>query len=389
GFGMQNRVGEMLAVNNFQKAREFVSITYKYTFIIACCLFILGWGASFFVDWNALFNSSIPASELKTITAIAFIAFLVSFVAGNLQQVLNAANKTSVPKLLGLITNACIILLLVIVRRSGYNNLILAALALALPNPLIYLAANYFFYRKELRHLKPQWQWKNRESVRNVLGLGVKFFILQITTLVIYQTDTIIVTQYLGPSEVTPYNLANRYFYFIYFIFSLAITPYWPAFTEAYVKNDFHWISKSLKRLINACFIATAATFLMFWVAFYFIPVWSRHSFNIYHYIPLLITSACYVILMFFNSVLSTFLNATSKLNIQLSVQVLLSLISIPTAILFIKKFGWGSAGVNGSIIIVQLVYLVICGWYTRKHLRHKILEQQASFQSAHTNPIV
>ncbi len=373
GFGMQNHVSESLANDNQEQARRFVSITYRYSFFIALLIFILGVGASFFIDWNALFNTRIKASELKLITLITFGSFLVSFVAGNLQQVLNATNRTAVPKLLGLFTNVLSILLLVLVIIFSHDNIILAALALGLPNPLIYCLASYWFYTGKLKTLKPRWLRATKAEVRKVFGLGFKFFALQITALLIFQVDIVLVTQYLGPEEVTPYNLVNRYFYFIFFIFSLGITPYWPAFTEAYIRKDFKWINHSLRKLFKLCFLAVGIVLVAFAAAYYLIPIWSRRAFNIYEYTPLLIAAALYVCMMFFVSIVSTFLNATSQLNIQLLAQGILSFLSIPLSILFLTYTNLGGAGVNLSMVICQGVFLVICLGYIMRLIKKEL----------------
>ena len=364
GYGMQNRVAEAMAKDDKIAAREFVSITYKYSLLITLFMLFAGLIAGNFINWNGLFNTSLHASELKAITFIAFICFLVYFLSANLIPLLNSFKKTSVPKFYGLLINIVTILLLLLISRFSNNNLVLAALVLAIPAPLIYLGGNLYYFYNSFSFLRPQWIMPDKKKVQQVFVLGVKFFAMQLTTLIIFQSGTFIVTQTLGPDEVTPFNLINRYFYFLYFIFNIALTPFWSAFTEAYVKKEFDWIRKSLKILFIGAGAAAFITLIMLWLSFYIIPVWSRYSFPIGNYRLLLYTTAIFTVLLFFSSIVSIFLNGISKLKIQLITQLFMAAIVVPLSLLFIKQMGMGAAGVNLAIIISQVIYIIVCGRY-------------------------
>jgi len=370
GFGMQNKVAEAIANNKPELAQEYVTIVYRYTTLISVALFFLGLIASFFIDWNQLFNSSVSASDLRAITFIAFISFLAYFIFGNIIPLFNALKQTSVPKLFGLFTNVLTIFFLFIINKYSHGNLALIALALALPTPLLYFIGNLIFFAKGYRYLRPNWRVKNKKHINDVFSLGIRFFIMQMTTLIIFQSGTFIVTQMLGPSEVTPFTIINRYFYFIYFIFTLATTPYWSAFTEAYIKKDFLWIKKHLRILIIGAVISSFVVFIMLLLSFYFIPVWSNYSFDLHQYKPLLYSSAILITLQFFLSIVTTFLNGISKLKLQLIMQIGLACITIPLNIFFIREMEVGSAAVNIVLSLCIFIYIVIAGLQIRYILK-------------------
>lgn len=365
GFGMQNKVAQAMANDKFELAKEYVSIAYRFSTLIAIVLFVLGIFVSQFINWNHLFNSTLSPFELRTITFIAFVCFLTFFVFGNIVPLFNALKRTQVPKLFGLFTNATIIILLFTISRFSHNNIIWAAIALALPTPLIYLIGNIIFFKKEFRKIKPAWKIKDKTHVREVFSLGSKFFLMQLTTLVITQSDVFIITQYLGPSEVTPYSIITRYFYFGYFIFSLAIIPYWSGFTEAYAKKDFDWIKKALKQLFVGGLIASLLILVMLIFSFWLIPIWARHTFDIHHYSWLVVTAAVYVITLFYSSVVATFLNGISQLNYQLAVQIVMAILSVTLSILLMTKLKIGSVAINFGLIAAQLIYIGLCGRQT------------------------
>lgn len=372
GFGMQNKVAEAMAHDETERAKDYVTIAYRYSTLIAAGILAAGLLAGFFINWNKLFNSSISPVELKVITFIAFVCFLVYFVLGNIVPVFSALKQTALPKLIGLYTNVITIVFLFGISRFSHNSLIWAALALALPTPLIYLVSNIYYYQtRAFRGLKPRWRIQNKGHVKDVFSLGVKFFIMQLTTLVMTQSGVFIITQYLGPAEVTPYSIINRYFYFAYFIFSLAITPYWSGFTEAYVKKDYVWIRQSLKKLFFLGMGGAAVVLVMLACSFRLIPIWSKHSFDIHQYHSLLYSGALYIISLFFASIISTFLNGISKLNYQLIVQVLIAVLTIIISIVLIARYHLGSTAVNVTALIGQIIYLSLCGFYAYRFVKN------------------
>ena len=81
-----------------------------------------------------------------------------------------------------------------------------------------------------------------------MMNLGVKFFFIQITTIVMFASGNFIITQLYGPAEVTPYNISYRLFAATVTVFTIIIAPFWSAYTEAITMKDFTWIKKVLKK---------------------------------------------------------------------------------------------------------------------------------------------
>ncbi|MFN2424620.1 MAG: polysaccharide biosynthesis protein, partial [Cryomorphaceae bacterium] len=77
------------------------------------------------------------------------------------------------------------------------------------------------------------------------------FFILQGASLVVFMTDNVIISQVLGPEEVPAYNVSYRYFNFAAVFFALITTPFWSAFTDAFIKRDMEWIRRMVRRLLR------------------------------------------------------------------------------------------------------------------------------------------
>ena len=101
----------------------------------------------------------------------------------------------------------------------------------------------------DLSEYQPSFQLINIKQARSLLSLGYKFFFIQLSAVLVFYTDNLIIAQLFGPVEVTTYNVAFRYFNSVNTLFAIAVTPYWSAFTEASVKQDIMWIKQANNRL--------------------------------------------------------------------------------------------------------------------------------------------
>lgn len=374
GFGMQNKVTEALAKNDRTLAKVYVTVVYKYTLLIGAAILAVCFPIIYLVDLNGLFNSKLPVNDLRGITVVTFVSFCLYFIASNLNPLLTAVKQTSLTKFLGLMTNIAIVIVLYIVKLFSHDNIFFAAIALSGPLPVIYIVATLLFFKKNL-DLSPNFSLSTQKHFKEVITVGGKFLIMQLTSLIMFFTGSLIITQYLGPKEVTPFSIISKYFYFPLFIFSLGIAPVWPAFTEAYTKREYSWIQSIIKKLLGIAALACVATVILFVAGFYLIPIWSRHSFDLRAYTFMMWLFLLYTIIMFFSSIVSTFLNALSILDYQVKVQVISAILYLAISISLIKYSNFGGASVIAGMAGSMLFYTLLCGWAMLRQLRKQPLD--------------
>lgn len=361
GFGLQNKVTEAIAKGQVQQARIYISVVYKYSLIIGITIFSIGMIAVNFIDFSKLYNSALPQDQLRDITIITFSCFCTYFIFSNFAPVLTALKKTSVTKLLGLATNICTVLFLYVVSKFSNDNIVLASVSLSLPLPLIYIVGTFVFFSKN-KELSPILSIKNTKVFKEIFTVGGKFLVMQLTSLVMFFTGAVIITQFIGPEEVTPFSVVSRFFAFPLFLFSLGIAPMWPAFTEAYTRKEYDWIRSIIKKLLLISCFACVATFIFFIAGFYLIPIWSRNSFDINSYKLMMLLYMLLTMVMFFSSVVSTFLNALSILNLQVIIQVIAAVLYLLLSIGLIKFTHIGGASVVAGTLASILFYTILCG---------------------------
>lgn len=79
------------------------------------------------------------------------------------------------------------------------------------------------------------------------MKLGIQFFIIQAAGIIQYQLINFLIIRYYGASEVTCYNISYKYFSVLTMVWTIIITPFWAAVSDAMVKNDYTWIKMQKK----------------------------------------------------------------------------------------------------------------------------------------------
>jgi O-antigen/teichoic acid export membrane protein len=182
------------------------------------------------------------------------------------------------------------------------------------------------------------------------VGLGVKFFVIQIAAIVLYETANIVISQLFSPAEVTPYNIAYKYFGIISMVFSIIMTPFWTAFTEAWHKKDLSWIQTTMKNLNRLSLLAILALLVMLSVSSFAFRIWVGKEVVVPASIS--IVMAAYFIIYVRNMTFIYFLNGIGKVKLQLYSSVAGMIINIPLAVFLGRKMG--VAGVLLSSVILN-----------------------------------
>lgn len=98
---------------------------------------------------------------------------------------------------------------------------------------LVFFVSSLWFFNGKYKVYRPTLKLVDFNKAKDIFTLGLKFFVIQIAAILLYQTNNIIISQLLGPAEVTPYNIAFKYFSILSMIFMIILSPFWSAFTDA------------------------------------------------------------------------------------------------------------------------------------------------------------
>jgi len=346
GNGLRNKFAEAVANNDRELARKYISTTYVVVFIITIIFYLFFLVINPLLDWSFILNTGHELRiELSVLACIVFTFFILRFIFGLINVILIADQKPALSDAINVLSNFFILLIVYILTKiSTAGSLLLLGSILSVIPVIVLVAFSVFFYWGKYKDYRPSIKYVDMKHFYELGSLGIQFFIIQMAVLVVFQTNNIIIAQMFGPAEVTPYNIAYKYFLIATLIFNIIITPFWSAYTEAYIRNDFIWIKRITNKLIRIWGVIVALVILMVIFSNIFYKIWIGNLVRI----PILLTifMGVFVLISAWNNIFVFFINGIGKIRIQLYCGVIIALINVPMAIFFAKNLSLGIAGV-------------------------------------------
>jgi len=186
----------------------------------------------------------------------------------------------------------------------------------------------------------------------------MKFFVIQVSALILFSSDSIIITQILGPAAVTPYSISFKYFSSVMVIYTLIVTPYWSGFTDAYHKNDEAWIKQSITSLRKIGITLSFVILLMIFISGTVYNLWIGDSVHI----PFSLSwfMGINMIILVIATPYVNFINGVGIITLQLIVGLSEAIINIPLSIYFAKHLALGATGVIMATCIINVIALIL-----------------------------
>ncbi|WP_031443974.1 lipopolysaccharide biosynthesis protein [Arenibacter algicola] len=345
GNGLRNKFAEAKTLGNYKDAQAFVSTAYFTIGTISMFLFLVLILINPLINWAALFNTQeILQDELSLLLPIIFGFFALQLVVKLITSIYQADQNHSIQGKIQFFGQVLLLLVIFLLTKTDQSSLLIfGSIFSALP-VLILIGLNFFAFNTTFKAFKPKFSLWKQEYLKEITGLGFKFFVVQIAVMVLFSTDNFIISRLFGPEEVVPYNVAFKYFSIVTMAYTIIITPYWSSFTEAYAKKDFEWIKKSVSNIQKIWLSIPVGLVGMIFLADWFYEFWVGDKVKVS--MQLSLAMAFFVVLLTFNMIYVNFINGVGKIKLQLITSLISMSINIPLSIYLGKYLGWGSTGV-------------------------------------------
>jgi len=345
GNGLRNKLAEAFAIKDYKLAKAYVSTTYAIISLIMVGAFLLFLFINPLLDWSKLLNTQPEmAGELSRVVLVVFIFFVLRFVFQLIGIILTADQLPAVSNIFAPLGNFIAFVFIYLIAKFTHGNLLYISIIYSAAPVLILMIASFYFFNGKYEFIKPDLKYVDFKHFKSLADLGLKFFILQIACMIMFSTDNMIITQILGSAEVTTYNIAFKYFSIPIMIFTIVLTPFWSAYTEAFAIDDMEWIKTSIKRLIMIWLLVIVGVIVLFAISKYFYLMWVGDKVHI----PLFLSAVMglYAIISTWNNIFAYFVNGVGKIKLQMYCGIIGMTINIPISIYFAKNLKMGSAGV-------------------------------------------
>jgi len=354
GNGLRNKLAEAIALKDFNLARIYISSTFAIISIISTLLFVSFYFIAPLISWNSFFNTEIVTnSELIRIVLIVFFFFCLDFVLKIVTSILQAIQRYGIFDIINLFSQILGVLGILILIKTTEGSIFYLSLVYASKSVIVMIFASIVLFNGILKQYKPSIKYIQFKKVIPLMNLGFKFFLNQIFYLLMTQSSLFLVAQFYGAEDVTVFSIAVKYVSITFMVFIMILAPFLTAFTEAYTKQDFIWLKKTMKRINMVCVAFSVFTVFIVFGSDFFLKLWVGDVLSIPT--SLILALALANILNIWGSTYSLFLNGIGKIKLQIYFLGAQALLFIPLCYLFYKNdFGLI------SIVIVQIIYYAI-----------------------------
>ena len=349
--GLKTKLAEALAKKDYELAKMYVSTTYATISIIIGFVFVIFLLLFPFLNWVKILN--VPSEVTSHVSLFVFVfvtLFSIQFVTNILGTVLTADQKPAVASSIGTVSSVIYLMLLLLLKVFTKGSLVQLALICNGTSVFIFVLASVYFYKKKYSHISPSLKLIDFSHFRDLATLGFKFFFIQISAIIMFSTDNLIITQLFTPADVAPYNIALKYMGVPLMMFSLITWPLWVAFTDAYTMKDYDWIRRTVRKLIYIWLLLIIAVGIFLLLASSVYEIWLRGEV----YIPFILSCfmGIYSILVAWNTIYVFFLNGIGIIKLQLYMGFITVILNIPLSIYFARDLKFGPAGIILSTIV-------------------------------------
>ena len=333
GNGLRNKIAEYLAHQEMHRARQLISSTFALLSCIIIPVILVLVVLILSCDTYQVFNASPSVvSDLDRVLIVTIMLVCTTFVFKLIGNFYMGMQLPAVSNLLTALGQTLALIGTYIVYWSGSHSLMHIAIVNTAAPLLVYLIAFPYTFLYKYPHLCPSFRLMNFKEARAVVNTGIQFFVMQISSIVLFMTSNILISNLFTPSMVTPYQITYRYFSIMLVAFTVICMPFWNATTDAYQRGDIEWIRNATRklRLMIICIMVcmTMMVILSPWVY----SLWIGDGVTID--IRMSIVMASYIFILIYSMRYSYFINGIGKLRLQLIFTTSAAILYVPLAYL-------------------------------------------------------
>jgi len=355
---LTNFISEAYAAGDRDHASVYSTTALGIMVIFALFLGGIAWWIWPHLNWEHLFHLSSPtaSSTVGRAVAVAVTIFLVGLPAGLAPKILGGYQELRLANLFATTGSICsLIAIIVLVRlHAGLVALVAAPSAAFVGANLLCLIWIWLFHKP---WLSPRLSRITGSATRRMMQTGSEFFVLQLAGLVVFNSDNLVVTHYLGPAQVTSYSVAWRLVSYAAVAQTLISPALWPAFSEAFARGDMQWVRNTFRRTMLLTMGSVLAFCLIFaWGGRTIIRIWASSA-----AVPtegLLLLMCVWILISTFMNNTATVLVAKGQTRLQAWCSLGAAAINLALSIYWVQRIG--AIGVILGTIVSYLLVLVI-----------------------------
>lgn len=365
---LTNLISEAYAREDRERARTYFATALWMTLALAALMAIIATVAWAFIDWGSVMHLSDPQLIQRTRIAIliSVLFFCLSMPLSLANRVLAGYQQVHISNYFSIASNV-FSLAAILIAMLFHGNLVMLMVSYCVSLLLGNLVMNIWLLGFNKPWMRPSPRYGSRSVLRSLFRQGSLFFVLQLCGVVVYNSDNIVITHFLGPAQVTPYSIAWRLAGYAAMLQQILIPSFWPAFTEAYEKQEMTWLSRVYHGMERKTLLAvTAAALFIGLVGRPFIRFWAGPA-----AVPplgLLWTMAAWAVLVSITTNQALLLTATGRLRVEAGAAVAAAVVNLALSIVLVQRMG------PEGVILSTIVSFLVCMLLPQAREVHRVL---------------
>lgn len=359
GAGLRYHLTKSISLHDEELGKQLVSTAYLSMAAIMLLVLLICTPIIYSLNWTNILNCSfIVAGELAICVCMVLAVCVVQYVLELISVVLQADQKAAISTVFKPIANVVALLAVIVLKPFYHNSLFIACLALTIPIVVVLLFANIWFFYKRYKTIAPSSKDFRRERLGDIFSLGIKYFVSQLSTLIVFSTASFLLSHYINPTEAAVYNTAWAYFGIVVTFNAMVLQPLIAAVTDASAKNEMGWVKNIFKKIRLYSMGLSLIELLLLLISPIFFHLWLGE--RLFIPIGLSIAMTIYFIFNVWVSPYSNFVGGMGKLNISVIISICKIVLFFPVAIALVKL--WGSVGLIITIVVVNTLPNLVLG---------------------------
>ncbi len=356
GLGLKNRLTEAVSQCHQDKIRVYMTTGLISMAGVGIILLLAGSAAVFVIQMQDVFNTQEIDEHTLTMTVFFAGFFIVAmFVLSVVNEIYYAYQKAAIPGLVSIVHSVLMVTGAYCLTMTPFRGIIWWVFLFGF-SAIVSRGAFLVYFFLTHKDLLPRFRWFDTRRLKDITSLGLQFFVLQIANIFIYSFSNILITQCLGPEHVRSYDVVFKIFSIITLGASVALTPLWSAYTDAYVKRDYPWIKRILKKILLCILPVSVVAALIYANLGLVIRLWLHVDMEIPAGIPE--SLALYVVFLYWLASLNYFLNGIGQIRVQMYCSIVISACVVCSGWYFMKLIG-SAAGMG--IAMAMSIFLFAC----------------------------
>lgn len=350
-FGISNGLRNIITpiVNSNRKLMNiYISSNYIIMLLFTFILLIIANAIMYFFPYELMYEINgfnMNLNHFKIFISLVVNLQIFYFLVSSIKPIFHAFSKSYLVNVSQFLSNVLIIITLNITIHLNLNNDWILLAIVYLGTQIIIVAIISVIIIKKY-NIKFEFN-KNKKEYIEILDLGYKFFFLQLSNLILFNSMNILVGIFVNLEEASKFQISYKLLSMYILIFNIISAPVWTLVITKWQENNVQSIRNILRKLQKLILLISIPIIVTSLFLNQIVKLWMGNNFGIEISFSMLMV--IYIIFNIMCVVLQGILNGLNLIKIQIFGYIVGTLILI-VGVVLLNSFG--VININNLIIL-------------------------------------